>query len=173
MHREWDFKLSSALASNSTGPDYSNNSVAYQKKPPISHAFLRLCPFGTSSINIQNTPNSFANSFPTPAQSNTVKNWRYLITFPSQGVADEWWRAIQDFVAKKIPNWDHIKRITPQLYNTTPLSNELVQLLPTPLVFHSFLTGYFSPILRSQVRFPLAPSFLYRESRTMWVGKSK
>lgn len=56
---------------------------------------------------------------------------------------------------------------------TTPLSNGLPQALPTPLVFHNFITGYFSSICHRQIQLSLAPSFLYRKLRTMWVGKSK
>lgn len=122
---------------------------SYTQKNTISHAFLRLCPFGTSSIRIQNTLNIHLLTVSHSSQTNTLYDWRYLITFPSQGVADEWWRAIQDQVANKVPNWDHIKRITPQLYNYNPAIKWITQTVTDPTgvpqffnrVFFTYLVG--------------------------------
>lgn len=56
-----------------------------------------------------------------------TNEYRYLVTFTSRDVADQWWRAIQKAVEDKVPKWDSIKRITPQLYTHNPWTVNIIQ----------------------------------------------
>lgn len=46
--------------------------------------------------------------------------WRYLITFASRKVADQWWRAVTDSVANGYSRFSTITRVSPQFYTHNP-----------------------------------------------------
>ncbi|KAI5818060.1 hypothetical protein BZA77DRAFT_386425 [Pyronema omphalodes] len=47
-------------------------------------------------------------------------SYRYIITFASRAVADEWWRAVQDSISDSYKTFADIKRVTPQFYTHKP-----------------------------------------------------
>jgi len=67
--------------------------------------------------------------------------WRYLIVFPSQTVADEWWRAVQASVASGYNRFAGVQRITNQYYTHLPNVNNgnISQTIDDPQGTPSFL----------------------------------
>lgn len=77
-------------------------------------------------------------------------DYRYLINFANRDVADQFWRAIQKAVAEKVPQWDSIGRITPQLYTHNPALKNIIQSVLDPKVAPHLFDKIFFQLLASR-----------------------
>ncbi|CCX07192.1 hypothetical protein FPQ18DRAFT_323469 [Pyronema domesticum] len=73
--------------------------------------------------------------------------YRYLITFASRSVADEWWRAVQDSVTSSYKKFADAKRVTPQFYTHKPGVGNLYQTVTDPQCAPRFLGKVFFTLL--------------------------
>lgn len=77
-------------------------------------------------------------------------DYRYLITFANRDIADQFWRAIQKAVADKVPQWDSVARVTPQLYTHNPALKNIIQSVLDPKVAPNLFDKIFFQLLTSR-----------------------
>lgn len=77
-------------------------------------------------------------------------DFRYLINFANRDVADQFWRAIQKAVADKVPQWDSVARVTPQLYTHNPAVKNIIQSVLDPKVAPDLFDKIFFQLLASR-----------------------
>lgn len=77
-------------------------------------------------------------------------DFRYLINFANRDVADQFWRAIQKAVADKVPQWDSVARVSPQLYTHNPGLKNIIQSVLDPKVAPDLFDKIFFQLLASR-----------------------
>jgi len=76
--------------------------------------------------------------------------YRYLITFSSRGVANEWYRAVTDSVAGGYQRFAAVKRVSPQWYTHNPGAGNIPDTITDPKVANMFLNRVFFTLLNDR-----------------------